>query len=75
MPPPTRRPFASVEDNNRLNVRADALERKQRLASQEDVVIEDPRRLFIRSSGGDYFKLTVGDDGALSTENMGSNPF
>lgn len=61
-------------DNDRLRQRADASDRTRSRDNQADVVIEDPRRLFLRSPNGTYFAVTVNDAGALSTVNMGTNP-
>lgn len=71
----TKRPWSTAADNDKLRKRIDDNDKALQRVGLEDVVIEDPRRLFIRSSGGIYFKLTVADDGTLSTVDMGSNPF
>lgn len=72
---PAKRPWSTAADNDKLRQRIDDNDKALQRVGLEDVVVEDPRRLFIRSSGGIYFKLTVDDDGNLSTVNMGSNPF
>jgi hypothetical protein len=61
-------------DNDRLRQRADANDRTRNRDNQADVVIEDPRRLFLRSPNGTYFSVSVDDAGTLSTVNMGTNP-
>ncbi len=61
-------------DTNRLRQRADAADRLRDRERREDVVIEDPRRLFLRSPNGTYFAITVDDAGKLSATNMGPNP-
>ena len=61
-------------DTNRLRQRADEADRSRDREKREDVVIEDPRRLFLRSPNGTYFAITVDDTGKLSATNMGPNP-
>ncbi|MCP3735619.1 hypothetical protein M9979_12120 [Sphingomonas sp. RP10(2022)] len=62
------------DSNNRLRQRLDEGDRARSRAKREDVVIEDPRRLFLRSPNGTYFGITVSDAGVLTATNMGSNP-
>jgi hypothetical protein len=59
-------------DANRLRQRADESDRARARDLQNDVVIDGPRRLLLRSPGGTYFAVTVSDAGVLSTVNMGS---
>lgn len=61
-------------DTNRLRQRADETDRARSREKGEDVVIEDPRRLFLRSPNGTYWQIGVNDAGALTTINMGTNP-
>lgn len=62
------------QDTNRLRQRADATDRARDREKREDVVIEDPRRLFLRSPNGTYFGISVTDAGVVTATNMGSNP-
>lgn len=61
-------------DTNRLRQRADETDRARTREAKTDVVIEDARRLFLRSPNGTYFAVTVTDAGALEAVNMGPNP-
>lgn len=61
-------------DTNRLRQRADEVDRRRTRDQDADVVIEHPRRLFLRSPGGTYFQLEVSDAGVLTATNVGSNP-
>ncbi|MGW8135375.1 hypothetical protein ACWGNZ_07025 [Sphingomonas zeae] len=61
-------------DTNRLRQRVDAGDKARDRQQREDVTIEDPRRLFLRSPNGTYWQVTVSDAGVLTTTNMGSNP-
>lgn len=61
-------------DTNRLRQRVDAGDKARDRQQREDVTIEDPRRLFLRSPNGTYWQVSVSDAGVLITTNMGSNP-
>lgn len=61
-------------DTNRLRQRVDAGDKARDRQQREDVTIEDPRRLFLRSPNGTYWQVSVTDAGVLTTTNMGSNP-
>ena len=61
-------------DTNRLRQRVDAGDKARDRQQREDVTIEDPRRLFLRSPNGTYWQVSVSDAGVLTTTNMGSNP-
>lgn len=61
-------------DTNRLRQRADEADRSRAREQSADVVIEHPRRLFMRSPNGTYWQLDVTDAGALTITNAGSNP-
>ena len=60
-------------DTNRLRQRADESERRATAAAQEDVVIEYPRRLCIRSANGTFWQVSVTDAGVMSTTNVGTS--
>lgn len=60
-------------ETERLRRRIDEGDRARDRQSQEDVVVEDPRRLFLRSANGTFFALRVDDAGNLSTVNMGTS--
>ncbi|WP_294138345.1 hypothetical protein [Sphingomonas sp.] len=61
-------------DAGRLRQRLDETDRSRSREKREDVVIEDPRRLFLRSPNGTYFGITVSDAGVITATNMGANP-
>ena len=61
-------------DAGRLSQRLDETDRSRSREKREDVVIEDPRRLFLRSPNGTYFGITVSDAGVITATNMGANP-
>lgn len=58
----------------RLRQRADEQDKQRRLNSQEDVVIEFPRRLFLRAPGGAFFQITVSDAGDLTATAFAGTP-
>ncbi len=60
-------------DANRLRQRADETDRARARDTQSDVVIEAPRRLFLRAPGGGWFQLGVTDAGVL-TATATANP-
>lgn len=53
-------------DTGRLRQRADEADRRMARAAQEDLLVEHPRRLFLRAPGGAWFQLGVTDAGALT---------
>lgn len=61
-------------DTNRLRQRADETDRARSREKRDDVVIEDPRRLFLRSPNGTYWQIGVTDAGVITATNMGTNP-
>jgi hypothetical protein len=61
-------------DTNRLRQRVDAGDKALDRSKREDVVVEDPRRLFLRSPNGTYWQISVTDAGAITATNMGTNP-
>lgn len=61
-------------DTGRLRQRADQTDRERTRDLKSDVVIEDPRRLFLRSPDGTYFALSIDNAGVLSATNMGPDP-
>lgn len=61
-------------DTGRLRQRLDDNDRARDREKREDVVIEDPRRLFLRSPNGTYWQIGVTDAGAITVTNMGPNP-
>jgi hypothetical protein len=58
-------------DSGRLRQRVDAGDRAARRAAQEDVIVEYPRRLLLRSPDGTFFAIGVADNGTLTATNMG----
>lgn len=61
-------------DTGRLRQRADEADRARARAEQEDVVIEGPRRLFIRAPGGASYRLVVTDAGLVAATNGADIP-
>lgn len=59
---------------DRIRQRVDDTERAHVRTAQEDVVIDVPRRLILRSPNGTHWSVTVDDAGKLFTLNMGPNP-
>ncbi len=59
------------DDVHRLRQRADGSDRRQREDAQADIVIEHPRRLYLRAPNGTYWEVSVGNTGILSTTNVG----
>lgn len=68
------RPAPNIRDvsglDGALRDQADSLARM----AQEDVVIDGFRRLMLRSPNGHYHAITVGDDGGLSSVDLGASP-
>lgn len=66
--------FRTLQQEQQLQrVRNEETDRRARLQSAADVVIEAPRSLKLRSPDGTYWGLVVDDSGNLSTVNMGSS--
>lgn len=61
------------QEQERNRVRTEEANRRQRNAAMEDLIVEVPRLLKLRSPNGTYFALHVDDAGVLSTVNMGSS--
>lgn len=59
------------QDTNRLRQRADEADRRASRAAREDLIVEMPRRLFMRSPNGTYWQVSVDDTGKLVTTNVG----
>lgn len=59
-------------DQDRLRQRQDETDRARARDAQADIVIEMPRRLFLRSEDGTYFAVSISNAGAVTTTNMGS---
>ena len=65
---------ARIHDQKDLERNISNMRRDAERVLVEDVVIEHPRRLLLRSPDGTYWAVGVGDDGVLSTTNMGPTP-
>ncbi|TKD50579.1 hypothetical protein [Sphingomonas baiyangensis] len=63
-----------LQDMEREKRRVDNLERKQRQAQDEDVILDGDRRLVLRSPDGSYWALTVSDAGAVAARPIGGRP-
>lgn len=64
----------SDRDFDRVRREGEETARSVERLQGEDVVIEFPRRLKLRSPDGTYWILGVDDTGALTTENAGVTP-
>jgi hypothetical protein len=60
------------QNPDRLRQRLDESDRRAARAAQEDVVVEFPRRLFLRSASGTYWQIGVSDAGVLTATNAGA---
>jgi hypothetical protein len=63
----------NIRDVKGLNAALSDMESEMDAMAQEDVVIDNARRLMLRSPNGTYWAITVSDAGALSTVNMGAS--
>ena len=64
----------AARDAQALSRSIERLRRGAEQSEQSDLLIADPRRLFLRSANGTWFRLVVDDAGALSTVNVGAEP-
>lgn len=68
------KPGSSVKDLRSLQAELERQSNTLDRAAGEDVVIDDVRRLLLRSPNGTFWAITVDDAGGLATVNMGANP-
>lgn len=66
------RPAMRVDTEAHLRAALDRQGRRQRDLEEGDIVIEEPRRLLLRSPNGTYFTLSVDDAGALTATDVGT---
>lgn len=62
-----------IESERQLRGELEGIRRDQQRQNEEDVIIEHPRRLFLRSSDGHFWLLGVDNTGALTTTDMGTS--
>lgn len=63
-----------VRDERQLRNEFDRQNRRQRDTEQGHVIIEDPRRLLLRSPNGHYWSIGVTDAGVLTATDVGVMP-
>ncbi len=61
-----------INNERQLRAELEDTKRKQMRLENEDLVVEFPRRLLLRSPNGTYFAITVDNAGALSAINVGT---
>lgn len=61
-----------ARDKRSLQANLDRQSKDIRENAEGDVVIEMPRRLFLRDTDGIYWQITVSTAGVLTTTNMGA---
>lgn len=62
-----------IRDERQLRGRLEDIRRDQQRANEEDIIVEHPRRLFLRSPNGHFWLLGVDNSGALTTTDMGTS--
>lgn len=61
-----------ARDKRSLQASLDRTAKDLRDNQESDVVIEAPRRLFLRDTNGIYWQITVSTTGVLTTTNVGA---
>ena len=61
----------AVRDIRGLNDQLERQRRKGRELEQNDVVLDNERRLLLRSPDGNYWSITISNAGALIATNVG----
>lgn len=68
-----RQRSASIKDVRSLQTQLDRTSRDLAAQGVEDVVIDNARRLLLRSPNGTYFAIGVTDAGVLTATNVGTS--
>lgn len=63
--------YGRLRDERQVRAAIEEQERRRRQAQQEDVRIENGRRLILRSPDGHFWSLGVDNTGALTTTDLG----
>lgn len=63
--------YGRLRDERQVRAAIEEQERRRRQAQQEDVRIENGRRLILRSPNGNFWSITVDDAGALTATDLG----
>lgn len=66
-------PSPVIRDQRQLREQFGRQSKDMRQIQEGDVVVEDPRGLYLRSPGGLYFQVTVSDSGALTATRKDPN--
>lgn len=61
-----------IQNERQLRDQLQQLRQEQQRTNEEDVIIEHPRRLMLRSPDGHFWLLGVDNAGALTTTDMGT---
>lgn len=62
-----------IESERQLRGEFEKVRSDQRRASEEDVIIEHPRRLFLRSPDGHFWQLGVDNAGTITATDVGTS--
>jgi hypothetical protein len=63
-----------INDQRQLREELGRSNRRQRALEQDDIVVEHPRRIVLRSPNGHYWAISIHDDGTLAASDVGTKP-